>query len=327
MNDDYQPGTSLRYLQARHDLVKRVRSFFDEWNFLEVCTPVLSADSVVDEHLDPLRVTCYTDPTNWEVGPVRYLQTSPEFHMKRLLAAGATAIYQISHVFRAGEIGPIHNPEFSMAEWYRVGDDMQAGMRLLCDLIESVAECGTIEKISYRAAFESIVGLDPHTADETALRSAIRHDDRHESSTTLAQLTRDDCIHRLWSFRVTPEIDTSRPLLVFDFPATQAALAQIRDDTPPVAERFELYWQGVELANGYHELLCADELARRNGEIGRKRAAAGKMQLPIESRLLDAMRSGLPACAGVALGIDRLLMLLCGEKTLQNVLPFDFSRA
>lgn len=326
--NDFLPSASLTHLRARHDLLKQIRTFFDEREFLEVCTPVLSADTVVDEHLDPLRVTCYTDPRNWDQGPVRFLQTSPEFHMKRLLAAGATAIYQISHVFRAGEIGPIHNPEFSMCEWYRVGDNMRAGIQLMCDLFRAVTTCGEIEQTSYADAFTSIVGCNPHLADLVELKTAAK---AVTAQTNPSQLTRDDCLHLLWSLRVTPELSPNQPIVVYDFPASQAALAQVRDgDAPsgiPVAERFELYWQGVELANGYHELRCADELASRIEQTNENRRTAGKQQLPPENRLLAAMRSGLPACAGVALGVDRLLMLLCGEKTLQNVLTFDFSRA
>ncbi len=333
-NEDALPSASLELLKARHLLLKKIRRFFDDRDFLEVTTPLLSADCVVDEHLDPFQVVCYSDPTTWEVGPVRYLQTSPEFHMKRLLCGGATSIYQVTHAFRAAEVGPLHNPEFSMAEWYRVGDDMQQGIDLLCDLIQTVAKgewnghpiegCQVVERQSYAAAFGAAVGFDPQLAPLDELRRAAGE---HARSDNVGNLTRDDCVQLLWSMMVTPRLASAHPIVIFDFPASQAALAQVRDASPPVAARFELYWQGVELANGYHELRCAEEFRTRVTGVQEKRSKAGKMPLPGDSRLHKAMQKGLPDCSGTALGVDRLLMLLCREKTLTNVLTFGFSRA
>jgi lysyl-tRNA synthetase class 2 len=320
---DFLPTASLATMKARHELLKRLRSFFDDRDFLEVTTPILSADTVVDEHLDPFQVTCYTDPTDWHSGPIRYLQTSPEFHMKRILCAGATAIYQITHAFRAAEAGALHNPEFTMAEWYRVGDDMHDGIRLLCNLMQAVSDCGTIAQASYAEVFTQAIGLDPHRASTAELQEMTRTQTNEDT----ASLTTDDCLHWLWSSQVTPQLGASEPVIVYEFPASQAALAEIRDDQPPVAERFELYWRGVELANGYCELRSAAELRRRILKITEKRHKSEKMPLPGDSRLLTAMQRGLPGCSGVALGVDRLLMLLCGEESIKRVLTFAFPRA
>ncbi len=285
-----------------------------------------------------------------------WLQTSPEFAMKRLLAAGGQAIYQVSRVFRRDELGPLHNPEFTMVEWYRAGDGMDEGMQLTSDLCETMlAGCekkgtgsepwrapsgksvsgampvplfspGPAERISYREAFEHYVGLDPHTADGGRLAAAARACGI-EPPASLATEDRDGWLDLLMVERVQPHLGVERPALLFDFPASQAALARIRADDPPVAERFELYVAGIELANGYHELLDPAELRARNTQINAQRKADGKTVLPEENRLLAAMQSGLPATVGVALGFDRLVMLAAGAKTIAEVVAFPFDRA
>lgn len=314
------PSASLATLRARHNLLKQLRLFFDQRDFLEVTTPILSQDTVIDEHLDPFQVVCYSDPQQPTVGPVRYLQTSPEFHMKRLLCAGANAIYQIGPAFRAAEQGQLHNPEFSMLEWYRVEDDMWGGIELLEQLVLYVMECEQVTRVSYAAAFESRLDLNPHQAPTNQLR-AVAGDGLDTDA------SRDDLVHYLWNARIACQLGKRHPVIVYDFPASQAALAQIRPGSTPVAERFELYWRGVELANGYHELRDADELRLRNARHNKQRRQAGRMALPEGSLLLAAMENGLPGCAGVALGVDRLLMLLMGFDKLGKALAFDFSRA
>jgi lysyl-tRNA synthetase class 2 len=255
-----------------------------------------------------------------------WLQTSPEFAMKRLLAAGGEAIYQISRVFRRDELGPLHNPEFTMVEWYRTGDGMDEGMRLTSDLCETLLGRGPAERITYRQVFQRHVGLDPHTTDGGKLAAAARACGI-ESPASLAVEDRDGWLDLLMVERIQPHLGVERPALLFDFPASQAALARIRFDAPPVAERFELYVAGIELANGYHELLDPAELRARNAQVNLQRKADGKPVLPEENRLLAAMQSGLPAAVGVALGFDRLVMLAAGAKSIAEVVAFPFNRA
>jgi elongation factor P--(R)-beta-lysine ligase len=350
----FLPTASWANLALRAELLRKVRSFFDARGFLEVETPVLSADTVVDRHLDPFIISPLPlgegqgvrEPgakavqvsgfgvqgsesdiphSAFHTPHSLFLQTSPEFAMKRLLAAGGSAIYQIAKVFRRDELGPLHNPEFTMVEWYRVGDGMAEGMQLLSDLSEALLGRGPADRLSYRESFEQHVGIDPLTADLTGLQAVA---DR-------LQITipedfgddLDDWLDVLLVERVQPHLGVGRPAIVYDFPASQAALSRVRPENPPVAERFELYADGIELANGYHELTDSAELRRRNRRTNALRRAAGKPELPEQSRLLAAMDFGLPPCTGVALGFDRVVMLAAGLKTVAQVIAFPFDRA
>jgi lysyl-tRNA synthetase class 2 len=323
---DFRPVASWENLKRRADLLRRLRDFFDRRGFLEVDTPLLSADTVVDRHLDPLRVTMFDDPREPDRGHTLWLQTSPEFAMKRLMAAGATALYQVTHAFRGGECGRLHNPEFTIAEWYRVGDDLQAGMKLLSDLADELLHMGAAERLTYRDAFRQHTGMDVFAVDTAGLVAAVRERglalpaglDPHDADAWL-DLLLVECVE--------PHLGRHRPTILYDYPASQAALARVRDGDPSVAERFELYVRGVELANGYHELLDASILRARNRTVNEHRRKDGKYPLPEESRLLAAMDQGLPPCTGVALGFDRAVMLAVGAAELSDVLAFPLSRA
>jgi elongation factor P--(R)-beta-lysine ligase len=318
---DFRPTASVEVLRLRAGLLRRARRFFEDRGFLEVETPLLSADTVIDLHLDPIPVTLFYDPRNMHDGPRRWLQTSPEFAMKRLLSAGAPSIYQITRAFRGGESGRLHNPEFTMIEWYGVGHTMRQGMQFLSDLAEVLLERGAADWVSYRQAFEQSVGIDPHRADGRQL-AALADRLGVSAPASLSPEQRDGWLDLLLIERVEPDLGQERPVILYDYPATQAALARIREEVPPVAERFELYFRGVELANGYHELGDPRELRRRNRRTNELRRAEGKPPLPEESRLLAAMESGLPPCSGVALGFDRLVMLACGAESLSKVMAF-----
>jgi len=315
---DFLPTTSLQALQLRAKLLKQVRKFFDDRGFLEVETPLLSADTVVDRHIDPLSVILFDSPDEPQQGRSLWLQTSPEFCMKRLLAGGAKAIYQITRAFRGGEQGDHHNPEFTILEWYRVGDDLAAGIDLLGDFCEALLGHRPL-LMSYAEAFEKYAGLNPHTASIDQMQSALR-----AAATELTD--RDEWLNLLLATRVEPELAKLPAVILHSYPASQAALAKINGD-PPVAERFELYAQGLELANGYHELQDADELLARNHAVNQLRLADGKQALPAESKLLDAMKAGLPHCAGVAVGFDRLLMATQGLQSIKESIAFPIDRA
>jgi elongation factor P--(R)-beta-lysine ligase len=346
--DDFRPTATWENLRRRAELLRQVRKFFDDRDFLEVETPILSADTVVDRHLDPFQVhgdcpnfrgatapTSATDvfaakmglsPSDSPRQKPLWLQTSPEFAMKRLLAAGATAIYQVAHVFRLGEQGRLHNPEFTLLEWYRTGDGMPEGMQLTSDFCAALLGRGPAEQISYRDAFQRHVGLDPHTCETAALMTAAA-EQGIAAPASLAADDRDAWLDLLLTERIQPHLGTSRPVLLYDYPASQAALAQVRPADPPVAERFELYVAGIELANGYHELVDAAELRQRNAQVNAQRRADGKAALPEQSRLLQAMEAGLPAAVGVALGFDRLVMLATGANSISEVMAFPLPRA
>jgi lysyl-tRNA synthetase class 2 len=299
---DFLPSATLDMLRRRAELLRQVRHFFDSRGFLEVETPLLSHDTVIDRHLDPIPVTLFAEPRQPERGSKLWLQTSPEFGMKRLLSAGATAIYQISKAFRGGEVGPLHNPEFTMVEWYRVGDDYAAGMNLLGEFANAILERGEPERMPFAAALEQFAGDVPSDLSDFDLDVLL-------------------------TSQIQPHLGSGRPTILYDYPASQSALARIRPGNPPVAERFELYVNGIELANGYHELLDPAILRERNRENNAARAAEGKYTLPEESRLLDAMEHDLPACSGCALGFDRLVMVATGAKAIQEVLAFPIDRA
>ncbi len=323
MPDDFRPTATLAALELRARLLATTRQFFDSRAFIEVETPILSAEIVVDRHLEPFW-------TDLDAGPLSrrlYLQTSPEFAMKRIVAAGATAIYQITRAFRQGEIGSRHNPEFTIVEWYRVGDNYNAGMTLLSDLCDALLGLGSADRVTYRAAFVEHVGIDPLVADiPTLIAATARH-----GLTPPESFPRDDrdvWLDFLLTELVEPRLGCERPAILHDYPPSQAALAQVRHtDGAPVAERCELYVRGIELANGYHELLDSDVLRERNRVNNQLRRADGHATLPEESRLLAAMEHGLPPCMGVALGFDRIVMLAAGTNSIRDVIAFPIDRA
>lgn len=312
---DFRPTATLEMLRRRSFLIQKVRDFFEERGFLEVETPILSADTVVDRNLDPMSLT--------EAGRRYFLQTSPEFAMKRLVASWSVPIFQICKVFRRDECGQIHNPEFTMLEFYRPGDDLERGMQLLDDLQAEILGRGPASRMTYCEAFQRFLGLDPLTASIAEMAQVARREKMviPEGFDFSESANRDDWLDFLLGERIQPELGVESPLILYDYPASQAALAVARGE---VAERFELYVDGIELANGYHELCDPAELRRRNAETNALRAADGKETLPEESRLLAAMDYGLPNCAGTAVGLDRLVMLALGASSLEEVLAFPF---
>ena len=284
---------------------------------------------MVDRYLHPVKVEAdavlsESDSDTSETAPF-WLQTSPEFGMKRLLAAGMPAIYQIGKAFRREERGSRHNPEFTMLEWYRVGDDMRAGMNLLAELVETILDRPQTVRMTYAQAFEQYAGVNALADEPVTLCDACRS---HGVDTTAFEESqhRDDWLNLLLAEVIEPAMaKTPEPKMIYDWPASQSALAIVRA-YEGVAERFEIYVDGVELANGYHELLDPAELARRNKINNEGRIADGEEPLPEESRLLQAMHHGLPACAGVALGVDRLVMLALNAKSIDEVMAFPIEK-
>ena len=319
---NWQPTASLAALKSRAQQLNWVRGFFARREVLEVETPVMGRCTVTDPNIDsvPASATASADGRRdfW-------LQTSPEYPMKRLLAAGAGDIYQVARVFRNGERGGRHNPEFSLLEWYRRGFDDIALMAEVADLVCGWLECPRPVTLEYRDAFLRFTGIDPFTSDIDALRQLCR---RWMSPDQVAELLRDECLDLLMSFCVEPELANLGPVFIIGYPESQAALARISEvDGVRKAHRFELYVEGVELCNGYWELTDAAEQRARFESDNLARRRAGRPEMPVDGALLAAMDAGVPDCAGVALGLDRLLMLKLGVKDIAQVLAFPSERA
>lgn len=322
---EWRPTASPDALRLRARLNRLIREFFHARGVLEVETPILSQAGNSDPNIESLR-THFTGPAT--AGPrERWLRTSPEYPLKRLLAAGLGDCYELGRVFRNGEAGRRHNPEFTMLEWYRVGWDQHRLMDEVADLVAAALALGgrsaSIRKLTYSELFGQHAGVDPHRADVDALRGVLG-DLRIDAD----GLLRDDWLDLILTHRIEPAMQAAGGIiLVHDYPASQAALARIRPGDPPLAERFECYVGGVELANGYHELADADEQrARFMADLGRRRGRGGT-EPPIDERLLAALSHGLPACAGVALGVDRLLMVMRGCEAIGDVVAFPFDGA
>ncbi|HEY0334683.1 MAG TPA: EF-P lysine aminoacylase EpmA [Stenotrophomonas sp.] len=313
----------LQALRLRAALNAGIREFFAARDVLEVETPVLSGAGNTEPNIESFQ-TRFTGHV--EAGtPVRWLRTSPEYPLKRLLAAGVGDCYELGRVFRNGEAGGRHNPEFTMLEWYRVGwDDRRLASEVVALVRQALALVGrtaSLQVTTYRQLFLDGVGLDPFTASIEALQAGMA-----EVRIEAAGLGRDDWLDLLMTHRLQPAFPGDRITVVHDWPASQCALARIRPGTPPVAERFELYLGGYELANGYHELSDAVEQRERFLRDHAVRTARGLPLPPLDERLLQALPT-LPDCAGVAVGVDRLLMAMRGTSRISDVLALDFARA
>jgi elongation factor P--(R)-beta-lysine ligase len=323
--DDWAPTASREALRLRAGLYACLREYFAERGVLEVETPILSQAGNTDPNIRSFQTRFHGPARGGEAA--RWLRTSPEFALKRLLAAGVGDCYELGRVFRDGEAGARHNPEFTMLEWYRVGWDHH---RLMGEVAELVTQAlalvdlplGAI-RISYRELYREALGFDPFTAPLSDLQRPLR-----EVQIVTEGLERDDWLDLLMTHRLQPAFDPRRLLFVYDYPASQCALARIRGHgEDAVAERFEAYLGPLELANGYHELRDAGEHSARFARDLARRRARSEASPEVDARLLAGLASGLPECAGVALGIDRLLMAMAETGNVADVLALPFSRA
>lgn len=314
---------SIPNLLKRAAIMAEIRRFFADRGVLEVETPCMSQATVTDIHLVPFE-TRFVGPGHSQ-GMNLWLMTSPEYHMKRLLVAGCGPVFQLCRSFRNEEMGRYHNPEFTMLEWYRPHYDMYRLMNEVDDLLQQVLDCPAAESLSYQQAFLRYLEIDPLSADKTQLREVAAKLDLSNVADT--EEDRDTLLQLLFTFGVEPNIGKEKPTFVYHFPASQASLAQISTEDHRVAERFEVYYKGIELANGFHELTDAREQQQRFEQDNRKRAARGLPQHPIDQNLIEALKVGMPDCSGVALGVDRLVMLALGAETLAEVIAFSVDRA
>ena len=348
----FQPSAPIENIKRRAVLNRIIRAFFDERDFVEVSTPTLSRDAVVDRYVEPIPVEiekCWQGPDSFykkrypysydanAKSETFYLQTSPEFAMKRLLAAGMDAIYQLAPAYRRGDFGRFHNIEFTMLEWYRKGIDYEEGRAFLAELVETAARrfyeivgekpqpsfCNPVKERPFVDVFLEKTAINPLEADsrellEIAVANEIAFPDSYDEQTQA-----EDWIDLIFSEIIQPELGRNEPVIVYDYPGAQSQLAQTaRVAGALVARRFELFINGVELANGYDELLDPGTLRNRIATISQQRKKDGSPTLPVESRLLAAMDCGLPPSSGCALGVERFFMTLLNADSLAKALPF-----
>lgn len=322
---DWRPSATRARLAARAALLARTREFFAARGLLEVETPLVVNAPVSDVHLHSASARLAGGTGGSTAG--YFLHTSPEYAMKRLLAAGSGDLYQICHVVRGLESGRVHNPEFTLVEWYRVGFSLEALMdeveSLVRALVGEPAGASAAERLSYRDVFLRELTLDPFAADLSALRRAAAAAGFSGSAIT----PRDECLEMLMGSVIGPQLGRGGLTFIHGYPASQAALARLDPEEPRAAQRFELYGAGIELANGFHELAAADEQRVRFERDNAERQRLGLGVHPLDERLLAALAHGLPDCCGVALGFDRTLMLATGAAHIDEVLAFPTERA
>ncbi|MCH9027530.1 MAG: EF-P lysine aminoacylase GenX [Proteobacteria bacterium] len=320
MDADWRPGSGNKTLRLRAAMLARARAFFAARSLLEVETPVIGAHTVSDLHIDSLVTRLAGQETDF------YLQTSPEYHMKRLLAAGSGDIFQVCRVFRDGEAGRRHNPEFTMIEWYRLAMTYLDLASEVCELLAALLDQPGLaepEFLEYAEALERFAGTG---ADDPAEQKWLAALDKQgvaipdrASGTALQDF--------VFSTLVVPRLGHEKPTVIYNYPAEQAALARLCPDDPGKAERFEVFCQGMELANGFQELVDPVEQRQRFAHDAELRERAGRPAIAIDQRLIAALAQGLPACSGVALGFDRVVMLAAGSNDIAEVMAFNTARA
>ncbi len=313
-------SNKITTLKDRAHMLEAARRFFKERNVLEVDCPIVTSSASVDAHIDLI-------PSTDASGETRYLHSSPEYGMKRLLAEGIGDIYQLSHVFRQGEYGHKHNPEFMMAEWYRIGFSFDDLIKETLDFIRLFLGALPASQITYRDVFKKFLGIDYVTATNKDLYEFLSEREIAVDRSVLEE-GKDALLNVILGTLIEPYLGKNELTVLAYYPSSQAALAQTKwHEEELVAERFEVYYQGTELANGYHELANAIEQRRRFIEANEMRVQMGKQLLPLDENFLSALQKGLPDCCGVAVGFDRLMMLRHCKININEVIPFDWESA
>jgi lysyl-tRNA synthetase class 2 len=315
-HNSWQPSAPLDLLKKRAQLIAKIRRFFTQRQYLEVETPILARHGVTDAYLSNIQASFR--------GVTYYMQTSPEYHMKRLLAAGSGAIFQLARVFRDDELGRWHNPEFTLLEWYQLSIDHHALMDEVDSFLNYIIHSKPMIRKTYQQVFLEACGLDPLATSLHELQNKLTHF-YLDNVLSHNEQDKDQYLFLLMSHVVEPFLSKETvPVAVYNFPPSQASLSQINEG---VAERFEIYYKGVELANGFHELTDVAAQKKRFAQDQAMRQQQGCKAMEADSYLLDALEHGLPLCSGVALGVDRLLALALEQPCIANILSFDFSRA
>ncbi len=323
----WQPTLTWQNAQKRAQVLIRIRQFFAERNVVEVETPALSQGTVTDVNLDAFSCDYdFLSDSSPEHSSSLYLQTSPEFHMKRLLASGYGCIFQIAKAFRHEEAGRYHNPEFTMLEWYRLGFDHFELMGEVSELLEAVLGCSEARQVTYQQLFLEQVGLDPLVTTREQLISLITKKNKL-SDWLVLEPDIDILLQFVFSEIIEPNIGLGSPCFVYNFPKSQASLAKISPDDKRVAQRFECYYQGVELVNGFNELIDVSNQLQRFHQDNNQRKKLSLIEKPIDKNFISALSHGLPQCSGVALGIDRLIMLALKAEHIEHVVSFPVERS
>ncbi|NVJ62151.1 MAG: EF-P lysine aminoacylase GenX [Gammaproteobacteria bacterium] len=311
MSELWRPSCSIQLLKYRAQVFKKIREFFSERQVLEVDTPALMSCTVTDPYMNALSVELFEKSY--------FLQTSPEYAMKRLLASGCGDIYQLSKNYRADERGNNHQPEFTMLEWYRTGWGVTKLMDEVFALVNQISGLEQRQDVTYQQCFEQFLNVNPHTLllDEAKELAEGRLGKLPED------LVLDDYLSLLFATQIEPNLGKEAVVFVRDFPASQAALAKLNDDAITAA-RFECYCEGIELANGFDELTDSSLQRERFKKDNQMRKQMGKPLIELDELFLQSLNSGLPNCSGVALGVDRLIMIATGKKDIRQVVPFAF---
>ena len=323
MSELWKATASVENLRARAEFFARIRRFFIERDVMEVETPLMTSAAVSDPYIDTIE--CRYHPLPGQQEQPRYLQSSPEYAMKRLLASGSGAIYQICKAFRNGEYGKRHNPEFSMLEWYRPGFDHHRLMDEVEALVTPLLGLTACQRINYGDLFKQYLNIDPYTATAIELATVARQ----YIDLEMEDDNRDNWLNLLMSHVIEPQLADQGGVFIYDYPASQAALSRVMTNSAgqSVACRFELFVAGIELANGYFELTDAAEQARRFEKDIAQRKSEGLPIRPTDNLLVEALENGIPECAGVAMGLDRLVMLALGTEQISDVIALPFERA
>jgi len=320
---DWQTTLSWQDAQVRSKILQKIRMFFSDRDVIEVETPLLSRGTITDVHLEAF-TSSYHFLNDEHIK--LYLQTSPEFSMKRLLACGYQSIFQICKAFRHEEFGRYHNPEFTMLEWYRIDFDHMALIKEVADLLQSVLNCDKPTQITYQEVFLQVTSIDPLNTTKAELLLFIENSNKM-SDWLILENDIDILLQFIFTEIIEPTIGLDVPCFVYNFPSSQASLAKICPDDPKVAQRFECYFKGIELVNGFNELTDAKQQLLRFEEDNKKRLQDGKVEMPIDYRFIAALEDGIPDCAGVALGIDRLVMLAINANEINQVITFPIENA
>ncbi|WP_367680377.1 elongation factor P--(R)-beta-lysine ligase [Candidatus Fukatsuia anoeciicola] len=319
---NWQPNAPIKNLRKRAAILTEIRQFFADRNVLEVETPAMSQANITDVHIVSFKTKLISSDRT--IRPTLYMITSPEYHMKRLLAAGSGSIYQLGRSFRNEESGRLHNPEFTMLEWYRVGYDMIELINEVDELLQQILSCDIAKRVSYQQIFLDYLAIDPLATDiqqlsKVASKLNLSNADKEKNLDTLLQF--------LFVEGIEPLIGHDKPIVIYNYPASQASLAKINNKDYRIAERFEFYFKGIELANGFHELTNFTEQRQRFEQDNRYRVAQGLKESLIDENFINALQYGLPTCSGVSLGVDRLVMLALKATKLSEVMAFTIERA
>ncbi len=318
----WKPGASIKNLRQRADLISQIRSFFANRNVLEVETPSISHFPAVDLHLDSFSVKAQLHSQS------SYLITSPEYHMKRLLAAGSGSIFQLCKAFRSDEAGERHNPEFTILEWYREGWDHWQLMGEIDLLLQDLLKSKPADYMSYKDAFQNLLGIDPLSVTEKQFSSICRKKQVSPPKDLLGtNANKDEWLNYLMGLFIEPKLGADSPVFLHDYPSSQANLAKLYEDNSEYAMRFEVYYRGIELGNGFCELTDAHLQENRFEEENLARQSMGKEKLPIDSNFLNALKAGMPECAGVAMGVDRIVMLALDIENMDEAIAFSWPKA